>query len=58
MRKKYMQGVEKVIVAADQKGAFLMLSCFYQRQRDDDFTLENKQAISEAVRNTANCLSN
>jgi len=58
LRTTYMQRVEKVINAADREGAVIIHSCFYQRQRDHDFALENKQAIIEAVTNTADWLSN
>jgi hypothetical protein len=53
LRKSYFDRVAKVIKAADQQGAAIILSCFYQRQRDHDFALGNKQAIIDAVRNTA-----
>jgi len=53
LRKSYFDRVAKVLKAADHQGAAIILSCFYQRQRDHEFALENKQAIIEAVRNTA-----
>ncbi|MEX2514390.1 MAG: hypothetical protein WD398_15915 [Cyclobacteriaceae bacterium] len=57
LRKFYMDRVAKVIRAADHEGAAIILSCFYQRQRDHDYALENKQAIIEAVHNTANWIA-
>lgn len=57
LRKSYTDRVDKVIRAADQQGAVIILSCFYQRQRDHDFALENKQAIINAVRNTASWIA-
>ncbi|MEX2567797.1 MAG: hypothetical protein WD431_17755 [Cyclobacteriaceae bacterium] len=53
LRKDYMERVAKVIRAADQQEAVIILTCFYQRQRDHEFALESKQAIIEAVRNSA-----
>lgn len=53
LRKDYLKRVEKVIRAADQHGAVIILTCFYQRQRGHEFALESKQAIIKAVRNTA-----
>ncbi len=57
LRKTYLKRVENVISAADKQGVVIILSCFYQRQRDHDFALENKQAIISAVRNTANWIA-
>lgn len=57
LRNSYLDRVAKVIKEADQQGAAIILSCFYQRQRDHEFALENKQAIIEAVRNTANWIA-
>jgi len=53
LRRSYTDRVAKAVKAADHQGAAVILSCFYQRQRDHEFALENKQAIIEAVRNTA-----
>lgn len=53
LRNSYINRVAKAIKAADNQGAVIILSCFYQRQRDHQFALKSKQAISDAVRNTA-----
>ncbi|HSI78761.1 MAG TPA: hypothetical protein VK957_22900, partial [Lunatimonas sp.] len=57
LRNSYLDRVAKVIMQADKHGAAIILSCFYQRQRDHEYALKNKQAIIEAVRNTANWIS-
>ncbi len=57
LRASYIKRVAKVIRAADRHGAAIILSCFYQRQRDHEFALENKQAIMEAVHSTANWIA-
>jgi hypothetical protein len=57
LRNSYLDRVARVIREADKHGAAIILSCFYQRQRDNDYALENKQAIMEAVRNTANWIA-
>ncbi|WP_158856492.1 hypothetical protein [Lunatibacter salilacus] len=57
LRNSYLDRVAKVIREADKHDAAIILSCFYQRQRDHEYALGNKQAIIEAVRNTANWIA-
>lgn len=56
LRPDYLERVERVIDAADQNGAAIILSCFYQRQRNHDFALNSKESIFRAVENTTEWL--
>lgn len=51
LKQKYLQRVAKVVEAADQQGAVVILSCFYQRQHSNESALDGKQAIFKAVSN-------
>jgi hypothetical protein len=53
LKKEYLHRVANVIRAADQQGAVVILSCFYQRQHSNEFALLGKQSILNAVENVA-----
>jgi hypothetical protein len=63
LRSAYMERVERVINAADARGAVVILSAFYQRQHGQDPTynpraLDGKTAIRAAVVNVASWIKN
>lgn len=47
---RYMRRIQKVVETCDRQGAAVILSCFYQRQKE---VLQGRAAIKAAVRNTA-----
>lgn len=49
LKDEYLDRVASVIRAADQQGAVVILSCFYQRQHSNEFALQGKAAIENAV---------
>lgn len=51
LRNPYLDRVASIIQAADQQGAVVILTCFYQRQHSHDLALQGKQAILSAVGN-------
>lgn len=51
LKQEYLHRVANVIRAADQQGAVVILSCFYQRQHSNEFALDGKPAILKAVGN-------
>jgi hypothetical protein len=58
LRPEYLARVERLIRAADQQGAVIILGAFYQRQHNNDPTLNpralaGREAIRAAVANTA-----
>lgn len=52
LRETYMSRVARVIKAADQNSAIIILSCFYQRQHSHSSALEGKAAILNALSST------
>ncbi|MEX1238820.1 MAG: Ig-like domain-containing protein [Cyclobacteriaceae bacterium] len=58
LRQSYLDRVERVIRAADQKGVVIILSCFYQRQHSHEYSLDGKQAILNAVANVTQWIVN
>lgn len=53
LRPEYLNRVSRVIEAADENGAGIILSCFYQRQRGHEHALDSKASMINAVENTA-----
>lgn len=53
LRKEYLERVARVIRAAGEQGAIIILSCFYQRQHSHEHALDGKQAILNALGNVA-----
>ena len=58
LRKEYMNRVKKVIKAADQNSAIIILSCFYQRQHSYPSALNGRDAIMKALGNTVKWIKN
>lgn len=56
LRKEYMNRVDKVIRAASENNAAIILSCFYQRQHSHNYALDGSEAIKSAVANTVRWL--
>jgi hypothetical protein len=54
LRKEYMDRVTRVIKAADENNAAIILTCFYQRQHSHFSALTGKDAIKTALVNTVN----
>jgi hypothetical protein len=52
LREVYMERVKRVIQAADQNSAVIILSCFYQRQHSHTNALNGREAILNALSNT------
>lgn len=50
LREGYMKRIERVIAECDQRGAVVILGCFYQRQ---DQVLKDENAVRAAVANVA-----
>src|SRR3546814_6693644 len=53
LREKYMDRAGRVIRAADELGAVIILTCFYQRQHSHERALNGKTAFFRAVENVA-----
>jgi len=58
LREEYMNRVAKVIKAADQNSAIIILSCFYQRQHSYSSALSGKESIMKALANTVKWIKN
>jgi len=53
LRPDYMTRISDIIEAVDASDAAVILTCFYQRQHSNTSSLENREAMLNAVRNTA-----
>lgn len=58
LRQEYMDRVARVIRAADNNSAVIILSCFYQRQHSHISALNGKESIRNAVVNVVNWIKN
>lgn len=56
LREDYMNRVLRVVRAAGDNSAVVILSCFYQRQHSHESALEGREAILNAIGNTVNWL--